>query len=502
MRKTTIIVMLVTVVAKIFGFLRDKIIWYFFGVGIVSDAFMLAFGVPSLVLTVVAAAFVTGFIPMFSRVKHEEGIDTANAFVSNVFNIMVSLSLILGLVMLFFPGAVVKVAAAGFDPETYALAARFVRVMSLSIVSIAIIQLGAGYLNVNDSFVIPNIISIPSNIITMGSTILAQKTNSTSLMAYGALIGYTIQALIVYVYMRKFGFRYKVVFDFKDPNLLRMINLAGPILISTLVLSVMDLIMMSSSTFIHGKGGYSFIMMSTRLMGFATGLFVTGILSVAYPTIADAASKKDKKSVVDAMNDAILLISLFILPATVGFLSLSYEIVDFVYGGGEVLASDLIILSSVFKGSAIGLLFVALKDLFMRIQYAYHDSVTPLRAQIIHASVGTLLFFALGFTMGIKGLTLALSIASIVSSTYLFFSLLQKFERLGMSTILSDLLKILASSIVMGVVILLSKYLLAAKLAGRMLFLIILVLAVVTYGAMALVLKVEVLYDLLNRSSH
>ncbi len=500
MKKTTIVVMIVTIIAKLFGFARDRIISYFFGVGVVSDAFMLAFGVPSLVLTVVAAAFVTGFIPMYTRVKQESE-EEANDFVNNIFNIMISFALVLGIFMFLFPNVMVKIAAVGFDQETNALAASFVRVISVSVISVAIIQLGTGYLNVNESFVLPNLISIPSNIIIITTTILSYKAGTTSIMPYGALAGYLLQGAIIYLYMRKYGFRYRMVFNFKDPHLIKMVTLAGPLLISTAILSLQDLIMMSSSTFIHGKGGYSYIMMSTRLMGFATGLFVTGILSVAYPTIANAASKHDKRKVVSSMNDAILLISLFIIPATVGFMTLSYEIVTVVYGGGKVGPEELEVLSNVFRFAAVGLFFIALKDLFMRIHYAYQDSMTPLYAQIINSTLGILLFFVLGFTLGIKGLTLALSISALTSASFLFISLLKKFERLGMIAIIKDLVKIIFSAFVMGVVILLAKNLLTGRMSDKVMFLILLVAAVFTYGGMTLGLKVEVLYDLFDRTS-
>ena len=125
MKKTTIVVMIVTIIAKLFGFARDRIISYFFGVGVVSDAFMLAFGVPSLVLTVVAAAFVTGFIPMYTRVKQESE-EEANDFVNNIFNIMISFALVLGIFMFLFPNVMVKIAAVGFDQETNALPLFFV----------------------------------------------------------------------------------------------------------------------------------------------------------------------------------------------------------------------------------------------------------------------------------------------------------------------------------------------------------------------------------------
>ena len=86
MRKTTIVVMIVTVLAKLFGFLRDKLITHFFGFGIVSDAFNLSYGISSLLLTVIVAALVTGFIPMYTRIRNEDP-EEASYFVNNIFNI-------------------------------------------------------------------------------------------------------------------------------------------------------------------------------------------------------------------------------------------------------------------------------------------------------------------------------------------------------------------------------------------------------------------------------
>ncbi len=497
MKRTTIVVMIVTLLSKIFGFLRDKIIWYFFGVGVVSDAFMLAYGVPSLILTVVAAAFVTGFIPMYTNVKENESEEAANDFVNNIFNIMGFLALGLGILMLIFPGAMVKVAASGFNKETYDLAAQFVRIMSISIISIALIQLGTGYLNVNQSFVLPNVITIPSNLIVIGTTVIAHKTGQTTLLPYGALVGYLLQSFIIYMYMRRFGFRYKFHMNFKDPNLMRMIYLAGPILISTVVLSVSDLIRMNAATIIHGEGGYSFIMMSTRLFGFASGLFVVGALSVAYPTIAQAASRKDKAQVVYSMNDAIAFISLFVIPTTIGAVLLSHEIVTFVYGGGEVLPQDLIILGGVFMADVFGLYFYALKELFLRIFYSFQDSVTPLKAQILHAISGIVLFFVLGYTLGISGLPLATSIAVTISGGYLCFNLLKMFNQLGMGMIIHDLGKILLSSIIMGLTVYFGKKFFIAKMSLTTMFLVVVILAVLVYGTLLFILDVKVFKELI-----
>lgn len=497
MRKTTIVVMIVTVLAKLFGFLRDKLITHFFGFGIVSDAFNLSYGISSLLLTVIVAALVTGFIPMYTRIRNEDP-EEASYFVNNIFNILGIFSLILGIFMFIFPGVVVKIAGSGFNEATHELAAQFVRVISFSVISVAIVQLGTGYLNVNDSFIIPNLLPIPSNIIIIATIIVSHNTNNVSILPLGALAGFILQGVVMLYYMRKLGFRYTFVIDLKDRHLINMIQIAMPLLLTSLVITFDDLVMRSYATVIHGEGGYSYINNSFRLMGFATGLFINGILSVAYPTITQAASKDDKPRVIRLMNDAILLIALFVIPATVGLASLSQEVVTFVYGGGRVTPDELSVLGKVFLGNVLGLFFMGLRDLFIRIHYSYQDMKTPLRAQVYYVIVDIALFVVLGYFIGIQGLTLAGSLSALFVSIYLFNTLLNKFKRLGMGAILGDFSKIVLSSILMGLVIVVLKQILPERSAFFTLIITVLAGGGV-YLASVWFMKVELVRSILKR---
>ena len=499
MKKTTIAVMIMTIIAKVFGFLRDKIVIHFFGFGVVSDAFMLSFGLPSLALTVIAAALVTGFIPMYTRVKNEDP-DQANYFVNNIFNIMIAFSLVVGMFMFLFPNVVVRISASGFNEETYLLATYFVRIIAFSVISVAIVQLGAGFLNVNNSFILPILISIPSNVIVIIFSIIASRTQNYNYIPIGTLLGFSIQGLMMYLFMRRYGFKYRFIIDYHDPHLRKMVKIAMPLLLTTVILTIDDIAMRSYATWIHGSGAYSYISNSFRLMGFATGLFVNGVLSVAYPTISDAAAKDDTVKVVHSMNDAILLISLFIIPATVGFITLSYEVVAFVYGGGKVGVEELTILGDVFKYNAMGLLFIGLRDLFIRIHYAYQDMKTPLRVQSYYVVLDVVLFVVLGQLVGIKGLTIAASIGALFSSMYLLNSLLNKFKRLGMHAIVKDLGKILLSAIIMGVVIIIFKNSVSGQFSDRVLLILSVALGGLTYLGSVWLMKVELVRSILSSS--
>ena len=501
MKKTTIKVMIITIIAKILGFIRDKVVLNFFGTGPVTEAFTLAYGIPSTLLAVVVTALVTGFIPMYTRVKQNDD-ENSNDFTNNVFNILVMFGFVLGLIMFLFPEVIVKLAAAGFNEETHMLASTFVRIISFSALTVSIMQLGVGYLNVNQSFILPAAISLPSNIVIIIFTLLAKKTGEINLIAWGTLAAFAVQGILMFSYMKVFKFKYKPEVNFKDPYLKEMVRLAMPLLYSSLLGTLNSLAITSYATTIYGQGAYAYISMSGRLLGFATGIFVTGVLSVAYPTVASAAAKDDKVGAVNSMNDAILLIVLFIFPVVVGFITMRYEIVAFVYGCGKIGVTELEILSSVFLGSTLGLFFLGIRDLYIRVHYAYQDMKTPLHNQILYVVSNVALFLILGKFFGLFGITLAGSIAAGFSTIFLFNSLLNRFKRLGMRVILRDIVKITIASIAMGVAVMGLKFVLSAWLGSRLITILIIGLAGIVYLGFILLLKVDVVFSLLKRKTH
>ena len=63
--KTSYILMIVTVFAKLFGLLREKAIAYFFGASILSEALLVALQVPMTFTNVISGVSANGFIPIY-----------------------------------------------------------------------------------------------------------------------------------------------------------------------------------------------------------------------------------------------------------------------------------------------------------------------------------------------------------------------------------------------------------------------------------------------------
>ena len=71
-----------TMVSRVLGFVRDAIIARFFGAGMATDAFFVAFKLPNLLRRIFAeGAFSQAFVPILAEYKNQQGIEATRTFV-------------------------------------------------------------------------------------------------------------------------------------------------------------------------------------------------------------------------------------------------------------------------------------------------------------------------------------------------------------------------------------------------------------------------------------
>lgn len=500
MKKTAVLVMFITVFSKLLGFIRDVVLTGVIGINATSDAFQTAVSIPSTVLTVVGAAFVSGIIPMLSRISKEDP-ERGDRFTSNVMNIMLVFSAILAVFMFVVPELAAKMVNWGMKGEALQIASGFVRIIAFGVFAVSIVQLGAGYLNVMKSFLIPAFVGIPANIIIIASIALVGKTGNRNIMAFGQMIALLLQGAIILLTMKKVGFSYRPIIDLKDEDLRMMVRLAMPLVISSFMGQMNGMIMKGYATKIHGSdGGYTYMANADKLIAFVQGIFTTSILAVTYPTISAAVASNDQKQVHKSINESILMLAVFIIPAMVGFLTLSKEIVSFVYLRGKVTPADIAILAPIFFFNSLVLFSHAMRELFYRISYAYRDMISP----VINTAIFSVTFVVLmlifsnifkRWDMPLAGLTLAFSTATTITIFPMWRSLQKHLHDTRIKLIIPDFMKIVISSIVMGIVVLVSKRFVPA---GKLALFVGIGLGVISYAITLFALKTQFVLSLIH----
>ena len=81
-----------TLLSRIFGFIRDLFIAMSFGSSTAADAFFVAFRIPNMQRRVLGeGAISSAFIPIFSETLTQNGKEAAQLLTANIFNISVNL---------------------------------------------------------------------------------------------------------------------------------------------------------------------------------------------------------------------------------------------------------------------------------------------------------------------------------------------------------------------------------------------------------------------------
>ena len=265
MKTTAFAIMIITVISKLLGFGREIALSYFYGASAITDAYLVSLTVPGVIFSFIGAGIGTGFIPMYSRIKHEQGSDAARSFASNLTNVILIFCSMIVITGLIFTKPLVQMLASGFTGEALELAVNFTRISIFAIYFTGLIGIFGGYLQLHESYLVPNLIGFPLNIIMILSLAISSRT-SIYVLLLGSLLARAAEVLFMLPFARRKGYRFSPILDFKDDNLKAMVHIALPVIIGT---SVNQINVLVDRTLASGIAvGISALNYAERLNGF------------------------------------------------------------------------------------------------------------------------------------------------------------------------------------------------------------------------------------------
>ena len=155
MKKTALLVMIITILSKILGFGREIVLSYVYGASAITDAYLISQTIPAVIFSFISAGIATGFIPLYSRILNEQGQIEANRYTNNLSNALLLLSSVIVVFVLLFTQPIVKIFASGFSSETLELAIRFTRISVFGVYFTALLNIFAGFLRLHENYIIP-----------------------------------------------------------------------------------------------------------------------------------------------------------------------------------------------------------------------------------------------------------------------------------------------------------------------------------------------------------
>ena len=298
----------------------------------------------------------------------------------------------------------------------------------------------------------------------------------TSVIAVGSQIVIQLPGL------KKVGYQYRFILDFKDKYIKKLLLLSIPVIISVAVNDLNMVIDKSlSSTLIEGS--ISALNYSSRLNSLVLTVFITAIATVLFPMLTSEVTTKNHEGFKRLISNGVNVILLITIPATIGIIVLAQPIVKIAFERGAFDPVATKMTSAALLFYSLGLVGMALRMFLERAYYSLQDMKTPMINGIITVGLNITLNFILIRYMEHRGLALATSIAITITTVFLFYRLTRKIGSIGGLNIVKCGIKSLGASLVMGIFVYLLYNFLNAKVLGNTLFELLVLLITVAVGA-------------------
>jgi putative peptidoglycan lipid II flippase len=433
--------------SRLLGLLRDRLLVSHFGIGPLTDAYTAAFRLPELLFTLlVSGAFAVAFIPVFTQRVQTEDRAEAWDLASTLLNMLTLLTLMIGVIAFIFADPLTTLVAPGFDQYRHDLTVELTRVMLITPFLFAISSLWGSIAQSFNRFVIFSLASVFYNLGIIFGIIFLSPNNSIFGVAYGVVIGATLQAALQILGLAGLGYRYSPRISWRNKDARRVIGLMVPRSIDQGI----DQISYIVETIIGSRlatGSLSALYYANNLKNVPLALIGSSIATAAFPRMAaKAAGGAVEKLIRDFVISARMILFLVIPSAIVMVLMRGY-IVRLLYGFGDATTANTL---GWFAGVVV---FQALFFLVSRVFYAMQDTKTPLYTSLAALIFNVGLSLVLSEWYGVIGLAMAQSLIAALETLLLIWILEKRMGQIGLAEIWRGLSRMLIAGGVMATVV-------------------------------------------------
>ena len=413
------VVGIATMLSRVFGFLRDMIVAGFFGAGLTTDAFFVAFRIPNLLRRLLAEGSLTvSFVPVFTEYlrnkTREEALELANITFTALSIILVAVSL---LGVLFSP-LIVTVMAPGFArmPAQYELAVFLTRLMFPYILLISLVALCMGILNSLRHFAAPALSPVVLNVamILAALTLRGFFQEPVVALAVGVMAGGVLQLAMQWPFLIKMGVRLKPDFRFRHPGVKRIGMLMLPAAFGAAIYQINIFIGTILASLLQA-GSVSYLYYADRIVELPLGVFAIAVGTATLPSFSEQAAQGRIEELKRTISFSLRLILFITIPATIALIALRVPIISVLFQRGEFGVRSTELTAQALLFYSVGLWAFSVIRIIVAAFYSLQDTRSPMKAAIVALIVNALFSVILMFPLKHGGIALATSIASAVN---------------------------------------------------------------------------------------
>ena len=446
-----------TLISRVLGYLRDILIAFFLGASIFADAFFVAFRLPNTFRRLFAeGTFNAAFIPSYeeARIKSNK---KGKKFADDVFGLLILILIFIVTIVEIFTPYLVYIIAPGFieNDIKFNLAVELTRITFPFLLFVSLSSFFSGILNSNNKYAAAAAAPIILNIVMISTLIVSyyQGFNFAKQLSYGVTLAGILQLMFLFYVTLKF-YKPSLIFKLEVSNKVKFFfKKLLPSVLSSGVTQINILIGTIIASF--ETGAVSYLYYADRV--YQINLAIAGIAvgTVSLPVLSKAFKKKNIKKLSNIQSKSFELSLLLSIPASLGLILASEEIVNALFGYGSFSLEDVKLTADALKFFAYGVPAFALVKILSNFFFARDNTKTPFYISsvmvLINISISLSLFPSFGFII----IPIATSTATWIGVIIYIYLLYKKNFLLLKIELIPNIIKILFSTIIMSLILIL-----------------------------------------------
>ena len=396
--------------SRVAGFLRDRAIAHYFGIGPHADVFRSALRGPNILQNLLGEGTLSAaFIPIYSRMIGEGRERDAGRFAGAIFGLLLALAAGLSLLGILlaapiaaaftpgFLGDAAQVAAGEIATDRFALAVTAVRIIFPMTGVLVLSAWALGVLNSHRRFFLPYFAPVLWNAAIIAAVILtaremigagdgSQLDRLLFAACFGALAGgvlqFGVQLPLVASVMR--GFRFS--FSTRVEGVRNALRAFGPVVLGRGVVQLSAWVDLALASLL-ATGAIAALGWAQTLYVLPVSLFGLSVAAAELPELSRRQDEAARAEFTGRLSASLRQMAFLTVPTFTGYVLFGYLLVGALYRTGQFGIADNWLVYLVLCGYSAGLLATTWSRMLQNTYYALGDTKTPARIAVIRVLI-------------------------------------------------------------------------------------------------------------------
>lgn len=414
MKNNTLYIIYFAIGTRILLFIKGILTASKIGSNYKMDSYVLALGAIVFLTKIIGDGIVVSLIPLLQEIQEKHGTKRRIDYTNNLINVTALISFILIILGYLAAPVIIKIFGPGFKGVELEKSIILFRIGLPTIAVSWVRAIAAGSLQSEHAFKAGAKGGISNAVVYIIYLLFFADSFGLKGLMVAGIIGIISQIYILVKAMIKKGYKYKWRLDFKDIYLPRVIVFLLPV-IAGIGINELNNAVDNAIGSTLAIGSIADLNYANEIITLFLGIFISAIVTVIFPALAECHSKEDEKCLRDGVHNGISLLFKISIPVSIILITMAEPIVKIVFERGAFDAEATFFTSGSLSYYAIGLTAMAIIPLITRAYYAIHDTKTPVLLGALALGINVVVDLILAPYMGASGLALGTSVGTILA---------------------------------------------------------------------------------------